>query len=1403
MKREKNRSFFSKVVLRVIEITRNILKYDVKSDDIRGLVESTGRIEEYLIPEKIQAYGLETRDIVYLIQASGNIETYLTPEKIQAYGLKTKDIVYLIQASGNIEAYLTPEKIQIYGLKREDIIHLIENTGQIDNYIIPEKIYTYGLNSNDIIYLIKATGNIEAYLTPEKILAYGFNNDDIRMLIQATGKEEKYIFEGQDCDYFDASIANVIKATGRVEEYLIPERMIVFFSKHAIKNDPIHYYNDITNLIRATGQVEKYLFEWQDAKKSNLILDMSNIIKGTGRIEEYLIPEEIEKYGLNVFQIGNLIKETNQVEKYLFEWQDVNDSNLKLSIANVIKATGRIEEYLTPEIILRYYLEGALNYNDITDLIKATGEIEKYLFEGQDANNPNLKLSITNLIKATGQIEEYLTPEKIIEYRLNSNDITNLIKETGQVEKYLFKWQDANDSNLKLSIANIIKATGRIEEYLIPDTMKNLYSKYYWWHKNKEFYAEDITNLIRATGQVEKYLFEWQDVNDPNLKLGMANLIKATGNIEEYLTKEKVDEYGACFYKKGEIVDLIKELGKIEEYLSCDNITKFNLSCFDVLQALNPELEESDLEGLDVREINFKELWNILIKLDPKKIKDALYILDRLDKSNSAELRRVKIEVALQILEKSPEKYNEALAKIEEIYLNDNIPTVGKVFLVFKELHPHFLGEESRIEKDNSSANIPSLMVIPQTERKYIIFSDLLECALESNDRNLRAYLEIIEQGNFLYEQLLNGELKLEELNETDEKLEILSKYRDILNTLYNLTSKGKRKENYRKNNGNLENDLKELDSLFGEDLTGISLPDRLIRIFAYGTNIKTFEQIKNIIEKTREKAHNRNVQEAKSGKIELKKGDFIKGIESTQYFPTMLQRGILAKDFLGGDATYDGTPLDTDVEKVLVQGENFNDTLKKLKIAPFYTDDSIEGNKLGTIMLVFSGEDFIETRDSSKKVNKENIELLRKNSDKKEVFNNFKSAYGIRTGVASSKIKCIIADRYIDKLGLEIAKNGFYIPVVDREGNVIFTEKMYNDFREKMQGLVYYGENKFIVDDTARNEGTRQIVELVDKIKKNSQEKKEKILKTLEEAINQCGYKLSGKRKGELNSGEIEIIEIGSTGRGTNEPGDGDFDFLVRIDKKLSDETKKIKEALKKVLNKIRPLQKMEVTQNGDYRCKGVFIEGIEKEVDIDFTFLERNNEIYYSTDECIKERLDTIKKQSREDYRYVVANILLAKKILKQEKVYKKSNAPQPEVENVDSRGGLGAVGIENWVLQNGGSFYKAAESFLEAANSSKDFEEFISKYSVWDFGENYISVRNKSYPHDNFVSNMSPEGYERMKNALRRYIEEVKKEDLKKKGKIGIADIVEQDTSIINDTLYMRAVKSILAKQKELER
>ena len=88
--------------------------------------------------------------------------------------------------------------------------------------------------------------------------------------------------------------------------------------------------------------------------------------------------------------------------------------------------------------------------------------------------------------------------------------------------------------------------------------------------------------------------------------------------------------------------------------------------------------------------------------------------------------------------------------------------------------------------------------------------------------------------------------------------------------------------------------------------------------------------------------------------------------------------------------------------------------------------------------------------------------------------------------------------------------------------------------------------------------------------------------------------------------------------------------------------------------------------------------------------------------------------------------------------------------------SEGGLGGIGIENWILQNGGSFEKAAREFLNFSEG-KDFEAFGNAYQIWDFGENHLAEKKGFYKHDNFIkNNMTSDGYLKMKQALQNYLD-----------------------------------------------
>lgn len=203
----------------------------------------------------------------------------------------------------------------------------------------------------------------------------------------------------------------------------------------------------------------------------------------------------------------------------------------------------------------------------------------------------------------------------------------------------------------------------------------------------------------------------------------------------------------------------------------------------------------------------------------------------------------------------------------------------------------------------------------------------------------------------------------------------------------------------------------------------------------------------------------------------------------------------------------------------------------------------------------------------------------------------------------------------------------------------------------------------------------------------------------------------------------------------------------MMRLDKTILLNPSKLNELKQAILKNLGKNNSSELTSTGDFRLKNVQIDS-DINVDIDITFTEKTDKISYSTDMALQDRLTTIKRIDPEKYKYVVANILLAKQVLKQNEVYKPNRGEIPQ-------GGLGGVGIENWILQNGGSFIDAAKSFVGAAEG-KSFTEFRSGYKIWDFGENHLAERRGHYCHDNFVSNnMSEEGYKKMVRALKEYL------------------------------------------------
>lgn len=701
----------------------------------------------------------------------------------------------------------------------------------------------------------------------------------------------------------------------------------------------------------------------------------------------------------------------------------------------------------------------------------------------------------------------------------------------------------------------------------------------------------------------------------------------------------------------------------------------------------------------------------------------ALDVIQKLNSSNSKEMFKFRVVLAEQILK--TEDPLASLNLIENIFVRNNLPVVGKIFLCFQILHPDFDG----MDLDSSKVS-PILDKASLHSKRVIIFSDLLKASLGSNNRSLLAYINNILYGTALFEQLRKKQIQMQDLS--IEEMREFHIFAGHLITLYNNAQKSKNHTFV--TSGNAFDDITNLYTLLALNKdTEYSLANRIINMFCHFAGFKDAESILFYVNSKIAEADKRNRIMAEK-RFELEKGDFIKGVQKTFNIGSILQNGCVSKEYLGVEAGSDNTPLDTDIAII---SQSDGDNLTKI--------EHTAARNYGDLYLVLKNDDrFIMTRDW-KQTNDGKMDL-----SKLEVFYTGcvgDTHYGIRTGFASSDINCILMRDYNPIVGLEIAMNGFYIPVANLNGEIVFTPRDYDDLRRKMQGLSYYNENTYLFSNYLL---THDIKEIVSQLQKNSDEvavKKGSILKRICSALDEFGLQVKFYIDGNLQEGVAEVIDTGSTGRGTNVPKDGDFDFIMRLDRVLLEDKEQFKKVKEQILKQFPIYRELLSIEDDSLKMRGVQIAA-DTLVDIDITFSLKTNNVSYSTDMAISDRLATIRKEDEEKYNYVLANIILAKQVLKDAKVYKAHKSDQ-------AQGGLGGVGIENWILQHGGSFLEAAMSFVRASEG-KNFREFKNNYFVWDFGENHLAEKRELYAHDNFVNNMSASGYEKMCLVLMKYIE-----------------------------------------------
>ena len=912
------------------------------------------------------------------------------------------------------------------------------------------------------------------------------------------------------------------------------------------------------------------------------------------------------------------------------------------------------------------------------------------------------------------------------------------------------------------------------------------------------------------------------------------------------LSGEEVNEYfddeGATpalwqyAFKQGDYSLIIGQNRDSLDDLGLDDKQLAALRVYDTVS----DLENCELTGVlkDYPDHHYDETT-------PEALVQLPSLLAKLSQSNASEVAKHAAEFAGVLLDGDLAKAPEKLAQIEQIFLHNHLPYVGKVYLVFRTMYP-----SANLENDFDFDNGLISPVLQQAtgdirsgkldqmfnSRDVIILSDLLRASFSSNNRSIREYLDTLKNGQALLDQLSSGELDWSTFNQptnlmdkdTKANYDTLSTFAWHLATIYNSTLPGKEHpyqlvhqqsgiEELSAQPNALQTDFTNLTSLIKPN-SRYSLADRAVRYFAHFIGIKDLADAERYMNDAVEEADARNRRMAEylvtTSDPKLQPGDLVKGMGGWSSYgisnlDNIMQNGATSKEFLGNASWTDTTPLDTDLSIVLAKAIRDGTVSETLKHVFAYTF----GGGLWSVLKRenANGESsFVVTRSGQDNAREADVVQARKEGKPEAYYIGFDHPdhYGIRVGFSMSLVSFFIADDTKIKdlfddpsdarsdstpvsevTKLEIALNGFYIPIIDRDSEeLIFTPDDYDKMRQQMSGLSYYrtGDYQFAPEDElelpSTNVGksvissTSTIISELPAGMAETDRKHEVINQAIKQAItNIPELNLSYKDylDGDLTENIVEMIDTGSTGRQTNAPGPGDFDYMARLDRSvLNDPTKKqrIIDALLTAfgkadeindntkLNQTGGLRRNEskvgenqvdnksVMVNGTLRLKKVSIDGLAEPVDIDITLAQKNNKVQYSTDMALADRLDNIKQQSEAKYRQVLANIIYAKQFLKAAGVYKQWR--NPEAKGV---GGLSGVGVENWILQHGGSFKQAARDFLDVADSCSSFEDFCAHYPVWDYGENHKGIRSK--PHDNFVAdNMNPEGYERMKEALR---------------------------------------------------
>ena len=1104
-----------------------------------------------------------------------------------------------------------------------------------------------------------------------------------------------------------------------------------------------------------------------------------NYAKGEALTDEIIdIALSTGKYNFNHFGISINLEQNSKVMLYAVK-QDPNNLNyakgealtedvIKTAIASGYKFNDSSSHYLLNNPIAMMYAvkqdPNNLNYvsdkaltDEMIDIALSTG---KYVFDAKETNytlkqNPKVmmyavKQDPNNLNYALGEV---LTDEMI--------DIT---LSTG---KYIF---DARNASIAL------KQNPKVMMYAVKQDPNNLN------YAEDEALTDEIIDIALSTGN---YVFDAKEA---------AYKLKQNPKVMMYAVKQ--DPNNLNYVEDEALTDEIIKAAYDNGFWDLKNNNKNNDDISIIIAKLRKMIELKHYQNKNTDKM-IEHIKKRFFDLTEDKIAELYSLYKRSELTNSEEAYKLRDQIIDGALEQDDPL--EVFAKIEKIFEKNNLPLFAKIYKCFETLYPNFnkstfnFDKNSRISPDLLNANpLEKRMAYLRRNgsdrdiRMQMVFNDLLRISICSADRSLIDYMNNIKVGNDLYLDIVSGKRTFESL--TFEEKNVLDIFSSHLEALQENKTQSK---NMTLDNLSLPDKIRVLSKEFSPT-DRHSLPDRIIRSFAYYAGFDSFESLNNYIIDSYKKAERLGESNAiKRQTFSFEDGDLLRCIGNIDALEASLDIGNVCKEFLGplkGTSDSDMTPLDIDFSLI-----NTANGMKKTIYSCI--SGTPTGFGFGNIYLVTdkNNPNIRITRDNNGNIDSPYDPMKLEVFSTEDLSGVNVARWGARTGYSLvTDVDYIIykknfeinslkpynedgtvnyvnqtSDVYDDLIRLKmlLAKKGIYKPVYDFTGKLVFTKKEYDTIRSKLDGISYYKtiteeEKAYPIADTSLLyfPGIEELATEMQQDRSKQQEKRKIITDKIKEIlVSSLGAtQINDTILNDLSQGNIDLLETGSTSRGTNVPGDADYDFMTRVGRNDLNNTA----AVIRDLNSLFSPQ-TNISHDNRFRGKDIKLDGIEEPIDIDISFTQKRDKVDYSTDTCLSDLLRTIEKEYPEQFPLVKANIVYAKKILKAGKAYKSRRSSEAE-------GGLGGIGVEYWILQNGGSFINAVNSFL--AQAVKDgniipYEEFKDKYQIWDFGKNHepkeIKIGSSErigssekivFPYDEFVScNMSKEGYLKMTKTL----------------------------------------------------